>query len=142
MKFSRRKAMGVATGALIAGPQAAKEAIMSNPGMPHPFPPSSLLSGDGATIQGTEATIDPYYIENRKNELLEIINGKFNDYHLNELHSVDQMGHRKQVEINSFKSISEVYKQEMRIKHEKEIYKKNWIRDAKKDLANLLGIKK
>ena len=137
MKTTRRGAFGIGAGALTAGPGLAKEAmnqaqqfVHKEYALPTAYDVETKLTG---TIENQKACL-----ARRKQEFLDILSGKYNEYQKRELNNKTFTEEKIRLNIDSLKSVSEVHKHQMRIEKWKERTIKEWQDQAKESLERLL----
>ena len=137
---NRRSALSIGAGGLIAGPGLVQGAMKDQD---YPSAPQEVMQG--TKINGLEKDNLAYKAESqakwfarRKEELNNIINGKFNDYQQQELEDERLKEDKVVLNIEALKSVSDPHKRQMKVDKYKETLKDRWIKNAKKELTSIL----
>jgi len=135
MKFSRRGAMSVGVGGIVAAPGLARQATQQMD-KPH-YPTNHYDESPAASIlQKNQANLE--YIERSKKELTKAINGELEQWQQIELDSID-IDYQWSYNIDDLKSVSNSHKIQMKKELIKKRKRQDWIRSAKRRLSSLLS---
>lgn len=133
--INRRGALSAGAGALIAGPGLVQSAIKDQ-GIPAATEQMAhTLAKDNI---GDKLAGHTKWLEERKKELTNIINGEFNSYQREELEDIRLIEDKIVLNIESLKSVAEQHKRQMKVDKYKENLKKTWVKNAKRELSNIL----
>jgi hypothetical protein len=132
--INRRNALGAGAGALIAGPGLVQGAMEGKDN------PSPTMAYEKVQETGLANKIAGHrdWLEERKKELTNTINGQFNSYQIEELEDIRLVEDKIVLNIESLKSVAEQHKRQMKVDKYKENLKKMWIKNAKRELKSIL----
>ena len=142
MNTTRRAAFGIAAGGLAAGHGLVQEALGQSMeyAKDNPAPQASNYSGTGTETEiANKVEQQAKHLARRKQELQDIINGKFDGYRLRELNNRAFAEAQARLNIESLKSVSDSYKHHMFIDKWREKQIKQWQDEARENLARILS---
>lgn len=140
--ITRRGAMGSTLGGVLAGPEIAKEAIRETAQtLGRISTPKTNYVGETADSgERIKSAYHAEYIKSETNRLLKLINGEFTEWQQQQLD--DFFTNKGEVEIQSLHSVSATYKQLMLMEIVKERMRKEFKRNAIRELKSLVGVDK
>lgn len=135
MKISRRKSLWTIIGGMFA--PAVGESLAETRRYSFPPPPTNFASDAPESVKWVD--IDPFWKQKEIASLQKIANGEFNKYQLKELENQRRHCSKHDAYTNSLKSVSEVYKIEMRNEETYKRMKESWKLSALDRIKELMG---
>lgn len=141
MALTRRQGLMGIVGSIFAGPEVGKEVINligDKSNLPKWKAEQYAMTG---VDKGNDIRINPIWKEEKRTQLLKLINGDLEDWQKQELERDDISENTSLVRLKAFKSVSNVVKNIWHNEHMKQHKINNWIEQAKKEFFDIFGFK-